>query len=344
MRVDKFDFTLPADLIANRPVTPRDSARLLHVSDGKFVDRSVGDLPQLLCRGDVLVLNDTRVIPARLLGNRGEARVEILIHQHGDDGTCLALAKPAKRLKPGDQINFAEELTADVLGRAADGSVRLRFNVAGQSFAKALKRLGHTPLPPYLQRGDDGQDRDDYQTIYARNDGAIAAPTAGLHFTQELLGQLQEQGISLVYVTLHVGLGTFTPVKADDTDDHVMHQEWGEIPSDVAAVLNSAIQDQRRIIAVGTTSLRLLESAVDESGTIQPFAGITDLFIVPGYRFKVVDALMTNFHLPKSTLFILVSAFAGLDTIHQAYAYAIANGYRFYSYGDACLLKRSAAP
>ena len=341
MRVDQFDFSLPAHLIADRPAMPRDSARLLHVSSDQIADRSVGDLPQILQHGDVLVLNDTRVVPVRLHGSRGEIDVELLIHQQADDGTCLALAKPAKRLKPGDHVTFPEDLTADVLGRAADGSIHLRFNLTGQAFVDALERTGRIPLPPYMHRGDDEQDRTDYQTVYARNNGAIAAPTAGLHFTPELMKRLEDQSISLVYVTLHVGLGTFIPVKADDTDDHVMHQEWGELTKDVAAVLNSAKRDQRRIVAVGTTSLRLLESAVDDSGVVQPFAGLTDLFIVPGYQFKVVDALMTNFHLPKSTLFMLVSAFAGLETMQKAYAHAIANEYRFYSYGDACLLERS---
>ena len=344
MRVDKFDFSLPRDLIADRPVTPRDSARLLHVSGDHLVDRTVRDLTHLLRQGEVLVLNDTRVIPARLFGRREGMKVEILIHQQNDDGTCLAMAKPAKRLRRGNRIVFSESFSAEVLGRATDGSVHLRFNLSGQALTDALAQTGHTPLPPYLQRDDDARDREDYQTVYASKNGAIAAPTAGLHFTTKLLDSLRNQGVTLAYVTLHVGPGTFVPVKVEDTKDHTMHSEWGEITADVAALLNMAKQNGKRVIAVGTTSLRLLESAADDSGVVRPFAGSTDLFIAPDYKFKIADALMTNFHLPQSTLFMLVSAFAGLKTMHRAYTHAIENKYRFYSYGDACFLERSAKP
>lgn len=339
MRVDQFDFSLAPDCIAERPASPRDSARLLHVQGSALSDRMICDLPSVLKAGDVLVFNDTRVIPARLLGKRGETSVEILLHRQEDGGVWQAMARPAKRLKSGDQINFAADLTAEVLGRTDDGSVRLQFNCAGLPFSEALGRHGHMPLPPYMGRVDDHHDRTDYQTVYAQRDGAVAAPTAGLHFTQQLLADLKSRGIENVFVTLHVGLGTFQPVKVEDTEDHVMHFEWGEITPAVAEKLTAARVEGRRLVAVGTTSLRLLESASDENGAIKPFSAETGLFIVPGYRFKAVDILMTNFHLPRSTLFMLVSAFSGQDCMRQAYSHAMEQGYRFYSYGDACLLE-----
>lgn len=339
MRVDQFDFSLPSQRIADRPAVPRDSARLLHVQGNALQDRSVRDLPPLLREGDVLVFNNTRVIPARLYGSRGTVEVEVLLHREEIPGVWQALARPAKRLKIGDQVRFSDDLEAEVLGRTEDGSVRLQFNCTGTEFSEALARHGHMPLPPYINRADDAADHDTYQTIYAERDGAVAAPTAGLHFTPDLLAALDDRGVQRVFVTLHVGLGTFQPIKVDDTEEHVMHFEWGEIKPDVADTLTKARQQGRRCISIGTTSLRLLESAADDSGIIQPFAGETDLFIVPGYRFKAVDVLMTNFHLPKSTLFMLVSAFAGSACMQNAYAHAIEQHYRFYSYGDACLLE-----
>jgi S-adenosylmethionine:tRNA ribosyltransferase-isomerase len=338
MRVDDFDFSLPADRIAGRPAVPRDTARLLHVWQEGFYDLSVRALPDLLVDGDVLVFNDTRVIPARLFGRRGLADVELLLHRALSPGEWLALARPAKRLKPGDKIDFSDSFSAEVLGRSEDGSVRLRFELGDADFAAAIELHGHMPLPPYMGRADDVQDRTDYQTIFAAEDGAVAAPTAGLHFTKDLMDRLVAKGVEMSFLTLHVGIGTFQPVKVEDTEDHVMHHEWGHIREDTAAQLTQAKREGRRIVAVGTTSLRTLESAADADGSIQPFAAETDLFIVPGYRFKAVDVLMTNFHLPRSTLFMLVSAFAGSDRMKAAYAHAIETGYRFYSYGDACLL------
>lgn len=342
MRVHKFDFKLPEGHIAHRPVSPREAARLLHVSQAGLADHQVGDLHQLLRPGDILVFNDTRVIPARLYGNRGPVALEVLLYRRDDDNTWLALAKPAKRLKPGDTINFADDFSAKVVGGVEKGSIRLAFDCIDQVFNRALRQHGHIPLPPYIKRGDDSHDRSDYQTIFAKKDGAIAAPTAGLHFTHDLLQQLEDVGVGTAYLTLHVGLGTFLPVTVEDTADHVMHQEWGEISTEVAEKLSKAKADGRRIVAVGTTSLRLIESAANKDGSIAPFRGFTDLFIVPGFRFQATDALMTNFHLPMSTLFMLVSAFAGLDTVQAAYAHAIKNEYRFYSYGDACLLERKS--
>lgn len=344
MRVDDFDFELPPRCIANRPASPRDSARLLRVTGAGLTDRSVRDLPSILLPEDVLVFNDTRVIPARLGGTRGAVDVEILLHHQEQPGQWLALARPAKRLKEGDTLRFADDFAATVLGRTNDGSVRLRFDQTDETFFSALSRYGHIPLPPYIDRPDDDADQTDYQTVYADKDGAIAAPTAGLHFTPRLFDALADAGIETEYVTLHVGLGTFQPIKVDDTDDHAMHSEWGEISSATASRLTKAKGEGRRLVSVGTTSLRLLESACTEDGVIKPYAGSTDLFIVPGYTFKAVDLLMTNFHLPRSTLFMLVSAFSGRDRMQSAYAYAIDNGYRFYSYGDACLLERAQNP
>jgi S-adenosylmethionine:tRNA ribosyltransferase-isomerase len=340
MRVDLFEFPLPTDRIAVRPVEPRDSARLLHVAGRALHDRHVRDLPGLLRAGDLLVVNDTRVIPARLKGRRGPVPVELLLHRAlPEPGRWQAFAKPAKRLKAGQEIAFDDGLTAVVLDKTVDGLVEVRFDRAGPAFLATLARIGHVPLPPYIRRADTAADRAAYQTVYAARDGAVAAPTAGLHFTPELLARLDAAGIARAAVTLHVGAGTFLPVKAEDTAGHVMHAEWGEIAVPAAAAIAAARARGGRIVAVGTTSLRILETAASDDGTVAPFSGDTSLFITPGYRFKTVDLLMTNFHLPRSTLFMLVSAFSGLEAMRAAYAHAVARGYRFYSYGDACLLE-----
>ncbi|WP_019995237.1 tRNA preQ1(34) S-adenosylmethionine ribosyltransferase-isomerase QueA [Aureimonas ureilytica] len=358
MRVDLFDFDLPEERIALRPALPRESARLLHVPpEGALGDRHVGDLPSLLRAGDVLVFNDTKVIPARLNGERrreglpdgqGVAQIEATLHMRLDAGRWKAFLRPAKRVSEGDRIVFRGEdgstLAADVEERGEGGETTLRFECAGPDLDAAIALVGHLPLPPYIasKRPEDEQDRADYQTIYARHEGAVAAPTAGLHFTPALFEAIRAAGVTFEYVTLHVGAGTFLPVKADDTSAHKMHQEFGTIDPDTAARLAAARDEGRRIVAVGTTSLRVLESAA-ASGRIEPFHAATDIFITPGYRFRAVDALLTNFHLPRSTLFMLVSAFSGLQRMQDAYAHAIETGYRFYSYGDACLLERPKA-
>jgi len=340
MRVDLFDFELPPERIALRPARPRDAARMLVVrGKGAFEDRTVRDLPRLLRAGDVLVFNDTRVIPAQLEGRRGEARIGATLHKRLDLRRWQAFVRNAKRLHEGDRIEFAGGVAATAEQRHDDGSWTLAF--AGDEPVEALlERAGQMPLPPYIagKRATDEADRADYQTIFAREDGAVAAPTAALHFTPELLAALDESGIARETLTLHVGAGTFLPVKGDDTADHQMHAEWGRIDAATAARLNAARQAGSRLIAVGTTSLRLLESAADEDGTIGPFEGDTAIFITPGYRFRAIDGLMTNFHLPRSTLFMLVSALMGLERMQAAYAYAIDKGYRFYSYGDSSLL------
>ena len=339
MRVDLFDFPLPAERIADHPVEPRDAARLLHVAGGTLSDARVRDLPQLLRSGDLLVVNDTRVIPARLIGQRGVVKVELLLHRAlPAPGAWHAFAKPAKRLKPGQEIVFDHGLSATVIAKTADGLVEVRFNRTGAELRAALDLVGHMPLPPYIKRDDTAADRHDYQTIYAAHDGAVAAPTAGLHFTPALFDALGHAGIRRATVTLHVGAGTFLPVKVDDTDQHIMHAEWGEVSAATADAIAQTRAAGGRIVAVGTTSLRILESAAT-SGEVTPFAGDTRLFITPGYTFNAVDMLMTNFHLPRSTLYMLVCAFAGTDVMHAAYAHAIAKEYRFYSYGDACLLE-----
>ena len=356
MRTDLFDFELPGRLIALAPAEPRDAARLLCVSSpAAFADRRVLDLPELLAPGDALVLNDTRVIPAALSGVRvrdgASAGIEVnLIRRVGDD-RWRALARPAKRLKVGDRIRFghggtsclAGALDATVAERLEAGEVELAFDLAGPDLDRAIESAGVMPLPPYiaLKRSATAADARSYQTIYANRDGAVAAPTAGLHFTDALLARLEARGVARHFVTLHVGAGTFLPVKVDDTSEHRMHAEWGEVGAATAAALNRVRRSGGRVIAVGTTSLRLLESAADADGVIRPFAGDTDIFITPGYRFRAVDRLLTNFHLPRSTLFMLVSAFSGLATMKSAYAHAIEQGYRFYSYGDACLLDRA---
>jgi S-adenosylmethionine:tRNA ribosyltransferase-isomerase len=339
MKVSEFDFDLPPQLIADRPAVPRDSARLLEVAE-RVTDHIVRDLPALLRPGDLLVFNDTRVIPARLFGRRGTAAVEVTLHKCAAPARWRAFARPARKLKPGDVVSFDGGLSATVTDKGEGGEVELVFDRGGAALLAALAEVGRMPLPPYIKRpaGADDRDRADYQTIFAARDGAVAAPTAGLHFTPGLLAALDARGVARVAVTLHVGAGTFLPVKAEDTKDHVMHAESGEIDAAAAAAIERTRQAGGRIVAVGTTSLRLLESAADESGRLRPFAGDTSLFITPGYRFKAVDLLLTNFHLPRSTLFMLVAAFAGLDRMKAAYAHAKAAQYRFYSYGDCCLL------
>ena len=340
MRVDLFDFELPNDRIALRPVAPRDSAKMLLVDgDRQLSDRIVRDLPQLLEAGDVLVFNDTRVIPAQLEGTRGEARIGATLHKRIDLRRWQAFIRNAKRVKEGDRINFANSVTAIAEAKHADGSVTLMFE-GDEPVEVLLERAGRMPLPPYIanKRPTDERDKLDYQTIFAEKDGAVAAPTAALHFTPELLDALDARGVLREILTLHVGAGTFLPVKADKTEDHQMHAEWGSIDQTTADRLNAARRNGKRVISVGTTSLRLLESAVDEHGIIHPFEGDTAIFITPGYRFKAIDGLMTNFHLPKSTLFMLVSALMGLERMQETYTHAIANKYRFYSYGDSSLL------
>lgn len=338
MKVDLFDFDLPEERIALRPADPRESARLLDVSAKALNDRTVADLPDLLQPGDVLVVNDTRVIPARLRGTRGEARIEATLHMRQDGRTWAAFARPAKRLRPGDLVQF-DGLTAEVTEKRDGGEVILRFDRGEAELMAALHSAGEMPLPPYIasKRATDAQDRDDYQTMFADREGAVAAPTAGLHLTPALIRRIEDAGASIVRVTLHVGAGTFLPVKADDTRDHRMHAEIGEISETAADTINAR---KGRLISVGTTSLRLLESAAQTGGTVQPWSGATDIFITPGKRIRTADLLLTNFHLPRSTLFMLVSAFSGLERMQSAYAHAIAAGYRFYSYGDACLLHR----
>ncbi|MFQ5958881.1 MAG: tRNA preQ1(34) S-adenosylmethionine ribosyltransferase-isomerase QueA [Alphaproteobacteria bacterium] len=344
MKVDAFDFHLPRELIAARPAVPRDSARLLEVRADGVGDRRFTDLPRLLRPGDLLVFNDTRVIPARLRGKRATAAVEVTLHKRVDDGCWDAFARPARKLRVGDRVDFGERFAAEVAAKGEGGEVRLRFALAGDDLRAALARHGAAPLPPYIPRphGPDARDARDYQTVYARHDGAVAAPTAGLHFTPELFAALESRGVGSAYVTLHVGAGTFLPVKVADTRDHRLHAEAGRIDAAAAEAVNATRLAGGRIVAVGTTSLRLLESAAGDDGLIAPFAGETALFITPGYRFKAVDLLLTNFHLPRSTLFMLVCAFAGLGRMHAAYAHAMKAGYRFYSYGDGSLLHRAA--
>ncbi|MBW7945784.1 MAG: tRNA preQ1(34) S-adenosylmethionine ribosyltransferase-isomerase QueA [Sphingomonadaceae bacterium] len=339
MRVDAFDFDLPQDRIALRPASPRDAARVLVVRPDGLEDRVVRDLPALLAPGDVLVFNDTRVLPAQLFGRKGEAKIGVTLHKREGPYEWRAFVRNAKRLKPGDRVDFGAGLEGIAADKGADGSVLWRFECDGPLEA-ALHAAGTMPLPPYIagRRPADARDAEDYQTMFAAREGAVAAPTAALHFTPELIAALDARGVRRETLTLHVGAGTFLPVKAEDTRDHRMHAEWGEVSAGAAARLNAARAGGGRIIAVGTTSLRLLESAAGEDGTIAPFSGDTDIFITPGYRFRAVAGLMTNFHLPRSTLFMLVSALMGLETMRAAYAHAISAGYRFYSYGDSSLL------
>lgn len=341
MRVDDFDFELPRELIADHPASPRDAARLLHVKRNGLEDRVVRDLPELLRPDDLLVVNDTRVIPARLRGRIGAGGIEVTLHKRIDGGTWLAFARPGKKLKPGSVIGFPDGLMAEAIEKNEGGEVALRFNRSGDALLAALEQHGEMPLPPYIKRAQgEASDRSDYQTMFAREAGAVAAPTAGLHFTPDLIARLEARGIRRAQVTLHVGAGTFLPVKVDDTDDHRMHSEWGSIPPTTVDAIAATRAKGGRIVAVGTTSLRLLESAAGEDGKLGAFAGDTDIFITPGYCFKAVDLLLTNFHLPRSTLFMLVCAFAGMGRMRAAYEHAKASGYRFYSYGDACLLER----
>jgi S-adenosylmethionine:tRNA ribosyltransferase-isomerase len=343
MRVDLFDFELPEERIATEPARPRDAARLLDLTGGGMADRIVRELPDLLRPGDLLVSNDTRVIPARLRGKRGEAKIEVTLHKREGEDSWLAFARPAKKLKPGDRIDFAEGFSAAVSAKGDAGEVSLVFDAAGADLMAALHAHGEIPLPPYIRRSDGAseEDRADYQTIFADREGAVAAPTAGLHFTPELLAALDARGVRRTTITLHVGAGTFLPVKVEDTDDHHMHTEWYEIPETAAQAIAETRTRGGRIVAVGTTSLRTLEAAAQPDGSVPGGAAETDLFITPGYAFRAVDLLLTNFHLPRSTLLMLVSAFAGRERMLEAYAHAIASGYRFYSYGDASLLERT---
>ncbi len=339
MRVDLFDFDLPPDRIALRPARPRDSARLLLVEGSTIADQAVLNLPDLLQPGDVLVFNDTKVIPAQLEGQRGDARIGATLHKREGPRSWWAFVRNARRVRTGDRIDFGERVAALAIERGDDGALLLHFD-GEEPVEVLLERAGRMPLPPYIasRRPTDAADRTDYQTMFAREEGAVAAPTAALHFTERLIDALDARGVKRETLTLHVGAGTFLPVKADDTGQHRMHAEWGRIDPATAERLNAARAAGGRLIAVGTTSLRLIESAAADDGTIHPFEGDTAIFITPGYRFKVIDGLVTNFHLPRSTLFMLVSALMGLDTMQAAYAHAIAGGYRFYSYGDASLL------
>ena len=357
MRTDLFDFDLPPERIALRPASPRDAARLLVVRpDGALADRGVRDLPELLNPGDALVVNDTKVIAARLTGRRigrdTEPKIEATLTERLDGSRWRAFVRPAKKLAAGDVVRFGDEgkvcflgqLDATVEGKGEGGEVTLSFAFHGPVLDQAIAERGDMPLPPYIasKRKPDEQDRADYQTMFARDEGSVAAPTAGLHFTDDLLGKLQGRGVALYKVTLHVGPGTFLPVHADDTEGHKMHAEHAVLSPATAEALNAVHARGGRVVAVGSTALRTVESAADDSGLIRPFADDTSLFITPGYRFKAVDAMLTNFHLPRSTLFMLVSAFCGRDTMQRAYAHAIAAGYRFYSYGDASLLFRAS--
>jgi len=343
MRVSDFDFELPPGLIAQSPASPRDSARLLAVGKN-LQDLGIADLPRLVRPGDVLVVNDTRVIPVRLAGKKDSGtKIQVTLLKPLASGAWQVLARPGRKLSSGDRITFADGFSCDVAGKGEDGQITLTFALTETQLMAALDDHGIMPLPPYIKRSGSGEqaDRGNYQTMFAETPGAVAAPTAGLHFTPDLIKAVEETGAQILPLTLHVGAGTFLPVKVDDTQDHKMHAEWGEITAATADTINTAKERSGRIIAIGTTALRLLETTATDDGIVRPFSGDTDIFITPGYKFKVVDALLTNFHLPCSTLFMLVSAFSGLATMKAAYAHAITAGYRFYSYGDACWLKRA---
>jgi S-adenosylmethionine:tRNA ribosyltransferase-isomerase len=345
MKVTEFDFPLPAEAIAQRPAVPRDSARLLEVGgilrDPPFQDHVVRDLPNLLRAGDLLVFNDTKVIPARLHGYRDRVPIEVTLLNEIAPGRWRALARRSRRLKPGHQIEFAQGFSATIEAKSQDGDVTLAFDRTGPALQEALEQHGTPPLPPYIKReAPDPRDRADYQTVFATRPGAIAAPTAGLHFTEALLARLDACGVRRTMITLHVGAGTFSPIKVEKVEDHVMHAEWGEIGAAAAEAIAKVRRDGGRVIAVGTTALRLIETAA-AGGAVRPFAGKTALFIAPGFRFRAADMLITNFHLPCSSLFMLVCAFAGTDTMKRAYTHALGAGYRFYSYGDCCLLSRN---
>jgi S-adenosylmethionine:tRNA ribosyltransferase-isomerase len=336
-----FDFHLPEELIANQPANPRDSARMLVFKNQEILDKKVSDLAEFFNEGDVLVLNDTKVIKAKLTGKRGEAKVEINLHKDCKNGVWQVFAKPAKRLRVGDKFIIADDFFAEVLAKNEDGIVDLKFNVVGDDFFAMLEKYGQMPLPPYIKNADQSHEVENYQTVYARNSGAVAAPTAGLHFTEELFSALEAKGIKKVFTTLNVGAGTFLPVKSELIKDHQMHSEYFSISKETCDVINEAKRNGKRIIAVGTTSLRVLESAVDENAELKAQTRETNIFIYPPYNFKIVDILMTNFHLPKSTLFMLISAFIGKENAHQLYKHAISQQYRFYSFGDATLLFRN---
>ena len=343
VRTELFAFDLPPERIAQHPVSPRDSARLLVVGPTDLRDCTVRDLPDLLDPEDLLVLNDTRVLPTRLVGSRGESTVEVTLHQRVQEQRWRAFARPARKCRPGDRLVFAPSFEADVLAKGEGGEITLDFAAGEGSLIDQLEAHGAMPLPPYIKRprGGDPRDRDDYQTLFARRAGAVAAPTASLHFTEPMMAALAERGIDHGFVTLHVGAGTFLPVKASDTGDHVMHAEWYDVPASTVELVAKARARGGRVVAIGTTVLRTLESAAGPDGQLRAGRGETRLFITPGYRFKVIDRLLTNFHLPRSTLFMLTAAFSGLERMQTAYAHAIMQEYRFYSYGDACLLERS---
>ena len=338
MKTSLFDFELPEDRIAVHPVSPRDSAKLLMITPDSLNDRHIKDLPDILKPGDVMVFNDTRVIPAQLNGMRGNVAIEMTLHKYLGGKCWHAFARPGKRLRIDDIINISNNFSCTLKAKYETGEITIEWNE--ENWQELINIHGHMPLPHYMKRLAESSDNERYQTIYANKDGAVAAPTAGLHFTEQLLEAIEKKGIKKVFVTLHVGAGTFLPVKVEDTADHKMHSEMIELSAATAALLNKARHNGSRIIAVGTTSMRVLESTCDENGYIIPCKSETDIFITPGYKFKVVDILMTNFHLPRSTLFMLTSAFMGLDRMQEGYSHAIENEYRFYSYGDACLLYR----
>lgn len=348
MRVSDFNFELPSKHIAQQPAEPRDSARLLHVpASAELGDLYFTDLPSLLLPGDLLVTNNTRVIPARLTGSKGSgAKIEVTLHKSEGPDLWWVFARPAKKLKQNDFIQFAPKFTAVVEKKGDAGEVMIRFNVSGIALIEALQTNGVMPLPPYIKRPNKGYQTDQrsYQTMFAQNDGAVAAPTASLHFTPSLVKAIKDRGVDIVQLTLHVGAGTYLPIKVDDTKDHIMHSEWGEISNQVAEQINQAKQNGGRIIASGTTSLRLLETATTKDGIVVAFQGETDIFITPGYKFRAANLMLTNFHLPKSTLFMLVAAFAGLNKMKQAYQHAMDKNYRFYSYGDSSLLELAQKP
>jgi len=359
MKVDIFDFEMDKTLIANQPAEPRDTCKLLDLSNPDNIrDRIFYELPELLDEGDVLVFNDTKVIPAKLYARRGQAEVEVTLYHPVDGIEWWAFVKNSKRLRINDQITFytdeiapeKSDFTAQILEKKADDGIRLKFNCQPQDLGKQLEKYGSMPLPPYIKRekpSTDGNtslwsrysDKENYQTIYAKYEGAVAAPTAGLHFTDRVFKVLEQKGIKKVFLTLHVGAGTFLPVKVEDTENHKMHAEYGIIPQQTCDIINTAKQQGKKIVAVGTTSLRLLETAADDKGILHPFTGETDIFITPGYKFKIIDDIITNFHLPKSTLFMLICAIAGTEQMKKAYRYAMTHGYRFYSYGDSSFLK-----
>ena len=359
MRVDIFDFELDKSLIANQPCEPRDACKLLDLSEQDTIkDRIFYELPELVNEGDVLVFNDTKVIPARLYARRGLAEVEVTLYHPIDGIEWWSFIKNAKRLRENDEITFytdeitpqASDFKATVLEKSGEDGVRLKFNCPPQNLGIMLEKYGSMPLPPYIKREKpsiDGKtslwsrysDKENYQTIYAKHEGAVAAPTAGLHFTNRVFDHLKQKGVKQVYLTLHVGAGTFLPVKVEDTDDHKMHTEYGIISENACDIINEAKRNGKKVIAVGTTSLRLLETAADDKGILHPFTGETGIFITPGYKFKIIDAIITNFHLPKSTLFMLICAIAGTARMKSAYQYAVAHNYRFYSYGDSCFIK-----